>query len=125
MAQEEIRSFIGASFRSVWSLELLCLLHRSADRDFSPDNLIAALRASDLVVRQGLAELVAGGLVVVGEDGRARYAPATEELARLASAAEALYAKAPDAVRRIIVNAANPGLTAFANAFRLRGEKKP
>jgi DNA-binding transcriptional ArsR family regulator len=125
MAEEEIRSFIGASVRSVWSLELLCHLRRSADQDFTPEELITALRASDLVVRQSLSELGAVGLVVADEDGRVRYAPATEEIGQLASAAEALYAKAPDAVRRIIVNAANPGLTAFANAFRLRGEKKP
>jgi hypothetical protein len=58
----------------------------------------------------------------VAEDGRAKYAPATPELDRLAAAAAARYATAPDAVRRIIVKAASPGLTAFADAFRLKGK---
>jgi DNA-binding GntR family transcriptional regulator len=123
--EEEVKSFIGASFRSVWTLELLCHLRRSAERQYSPEQLIADLRASDLVVRQSLTELAATGLILVEGDGTVRYAPATPELEQLASATEALYAKAPNAVRRTIVNAANPSLTAFANAFRLRGDKQP
>jgi hypothetical protein len=34
--------------------------------------------------------------------------------------ATALYAKSPDAVRRLIISAATPGITAFADSFRLR-----
>ena len=39
---------------------------------------------------------------------------------KLVEQAEALYATSPDAVRRMIVAASNPGITAFADAFRLR-----
>lgn len=116
-------SFIGASFRSVWALELLCHLRRRSGEDLTPAELVASLRASDLVVRTSLAELVAAGLVTLDHEGRARYAPATPELDRLASEAEALYGKSPNAVRRIIVRAANPGLSAFADAFRLGGDR--
>ena len=120
-AQEEaLISFIATSFRSVWALELLCHL-RQAGTEVSPDELVASLRASELVVRRSLAELVAAGLVTVSEDDRARYSPATPELDRLSEQAERRYSRSPDAVRRIIVRAANPGLTAFADAFRLKG----
>jgi hypothetical protein len=54
------------------------------------------------------------------EDGRARYAPASPDIERLAEGTERLYAKKPDAVRRLIVAAATDGLAAFADAFRLR-----
>ena len=60
--------------------------------------------------------------VVVDEAGDAAYRPASEGSARLVEGAEALYARSPDAVRRLIVGAIPNPLTAFADAFRLRKE---
>ncbi|MEO6388201.1 MAG: hypothetical protein ABIT16_04445 [Croceibacterium sp.] len=122
-AKQELVSFIGASFRSVWALELMCLLRSDRRTGRSSDDLVEALRASDLVVGTSLAELVAAGLVSIDEKGMAVYAPATDELDRMAGRAEAHYAKSPDAVRRIIIRAANPGPTAFSDAFKLGGGK--
>ena len=51
-----------------------------------------------------------------------QYAPASDDLDRLADAVEAAYTKSPSAVRRIIVSQPNKGLTAFADAFPLKGE---
>ena len=82
--------------------------------------MVAGLRGSDLVVSQSIEALAAAGLVVLEGDGAARYRPATAALEILFAEAEALYLKSPDAVRRTIVSAANPGITAFADAFRLR-----
>jgi len=121
--KQELATFIGASFRSVWALELLCTLRRHPGESRSAEQLVDSLRASDLVVRTSLSELVAAGLVSVDGAGHATYAPASAELDRLAGLAEQHYAKSPDAVRRIIVKAANPGLTAFSDAFRLGGDK--
>lgn len=121
-SDEELSSFIGSSFRSVWSLEVLCHLRQSPDDAQSPAELVAALRASELVVQHSLAELAAAGLIVIGRDGGAKYAPATPQLDGLTAAAVARYAAAPNSVRRIIVRSANPDLTAFADAFRLRGK---
>lgn len=121
-AEEEVVSFIGTAFRSIWALELLCHLRKSGVAR-SPGQLVDSLRASDLVVRTSLAELMAAGLVSVDEHGNASYAPATTDLNRLAGQAEEQYGKSPDAVRRIIIKAANPGLTAFSDAFRLGGRK--
>jgi DNA-binding IclR family transcriptional regulator len=118
---EELTSFIGATFRSVWTLEVLCHLRQDPDREHRPAEIVAALRASDSVVRQSLADLAAAGLVTI-TDGGARYAPASVRLDELAAAAQGRYATAPDAVRRTIVRAANPDLTAFSDAFRLREE---
>ena len=118
--KQDVASFIRATFRSVWALELLCFLRQNRDRSLSHSEMVAGLRGSDLVVTQSVESLAAAGLVLEEADGSAGYGPATEELDRLVAQAEALYAKSPDAVRRMIVSAANPGITAFADAFRLR-----
>ena len=118
--RNEVANFIRATFRSVWALELLCFLRQHRDRSLSHAEMVAGLRGSDLVVTQSIESLAAAGLVLSEADGSACYAPASAGLDRLVGQAEALYAKTPDAVRRMIVSGANPGITAFADAFRLR-----
>lgn len=116
----DTHSFIRSTFRSAWTLELLCLLRKHRERAWSPAELVAALRASDLIVTQSLASLAAAGLVVVQEDQRVQYQPASDDLDTLAAASEQLYAKSPDSVRRLIITSATGGLSAFADAFKLR-----
>ncbi|HWH22375.1 MAG TPA: hypothetical protein VNT25_03660 [Allosphingosinicella sp.] len=116
----ETEAFIRNSFRSVWTLELLLLLKSESERFWSQSELVERLRGSDLVVRQGIEALVAGGLILVEEGGSARYAPVSPDMRRLVDNAERIYAKKPDAVRRLIVLSANDQLAAFAEAFRLR-----
>jgi hypothetical protein len=118
--EEDLSRFIRSTFRSVWALELLCFLRQDRGRSLSHQEMVAGLRGSDLVVTQSVGSLTAAGLVVAEADGCARYNPASDDLDRLVEAAEALYARSPDAVRRMIVAAANPAITAFADAFRLR-----
>jgi hypothetical protein len=115
---DDLLRLIGSSFRSVWALELLLLLKREP-RSWTAAELVAALRASDLVVNKALDELVAGGLVSV-DTGGARYMPVSEDVAGRIDEIEALYAARPDAVRREIVSAVSSGATAFADAFKLR-----
>lgn len=117
---DAVQSFIAATFRSVWALELLCLLRSNRGVALSQADMVAGLTASQLVVSQSLASLVAAGLVVEESDGSARYAPASQSLDALAQAAEEFYANRPNAVRRIIVSASRPSIAAFADAFRLK-----
>ena len=119
-SEHDVATFNRASFRSVWALELLCLLRQNQDRSLSRDEMVAGLRGSDLVVTQGVETLNAAGLIVTEVDGGARYQPASAEIDALVDATEAMYRTSPDAVRRMIVAAANPGISAFADAFRLR-----
>jgi hypothetical protein len=118
--KQDVKRFIRATFRSVWSLELLCFLRKQPDRDWTTAELVSALRASDLVMEQSLAALSAAGLVVTDAAGAARYQPATPALDLLAAETVAIYAHSPDAVRRMIVLSVNNDLTAFADAFRFR-----
>jgi predicted transcriptional regulator len=119
-APPELAAFIASSFRSVWALELLLHLKRNQERAWETADIVRAMRASELVVLNGLTSLMAAGLVVQEENGRSRYAPASPDIEHSADATEVLYSKKPDAVRRIIVSSAQAGITAFADAFRLR-----
>ena len=117
-SKDEILRFIASSFRSVWALELLLVL-KSEGRPWSRDELVATMRASDLVVTKALDALEAAGLVSNNGD-KAQYMPVSKDVAALVDDAEELYAKRPDAVRRAIVSASAGDATAFADAFRLR-----
>jgi hypothetical protein len=120
MAGPELASFIRDQFRSVWTLELLLFLRDHATTPWRSESLVKSLRASDAIVTRGLESLLAGGLIVCDDDGGAQYAPASEELRALVDQTQELYAKKPDAVRRLIISATGNGLSAFADSFRLR-----
>jgi hypothetical protein len=118
--RRDVETFIRATFRSVWTLELLRFLRQNRDRGLSHAEMVAELRGSDLVVTQSLSSLSAAGLIAGEAEGGARYGPVSPELDALAEEAIRLYARSPNAVRRMIVSAANPDIAAFADAFRLR-----
>ena len=118
--RQDVSAFIRSTFRSVWSLELLCVLRKQPEREWRRDELVAALRASDLVVEQGLQTLSAVGLVMMLTEDSAQYRPASDTLDALARDAEAEYARNPDKVRRLIIASAHRDVAAFADAFRVR-----
>ena len=118
----QLADFIRGAFPSVWTLELLLLLKGEASRAWTRQELVDKLRGSEPIVVQGVAALLAGGLVATEDGGTIRYAPASPEIARLVEETVRQYAKRPDAVRRIIVFAGQTGLQAFSEAFKLRGD---
>jgi hypothetical protein len=122
MPSPDIAAFLRAQFNSVWALELLLFLKAHASKSWTGQQLIEALLTSETIVTTSLASLVAGGLIATEADGRVRYGPASNDLSRLVDITQALYAKKPDAVRRVIVSSAATGLSAFANSFRLRND---
>lgn len=119
-ARRDVSGFIRSTFRSVWALELMCFLRREPGREWRREELVSALRASDIVIDQSLASLAAAGLVIVTSADGVRYQPVNDDLDALARDAEAQYATSPDKVRRLIVSSANDRLNAFADAFRVR-----
>jgi hypothetical protein len=122
MPSPDIAAFLRDHFKSVWALELLLFLKDHAEEAWTGEQLIAALRTSDTIVSNSIATLVTGGLVSNDGKGHVRYAPASDDLSRLVDVTQAIYARKPDAVRRIIVSGAATGLSAFADSFRLRND---
>ena len=117
-SDEDVLRFIAASFPSVWALELLLALRRER-RPWTREQLVTALRASELVVSKALDALVAAGLASVDQDG-ALYMPANQDMDECTTRVEQLYRTRPNTVRRTIVSASTSSAAAFANAFRLR-----
>ena len=115
----ELAAFISDNFRSVWALELLLFLKDHAATAWQNDSLVQALRASDAIVSTSVESLLVAGLVLTDTKG-AKYAPATENLGELVEETEQLYAREPHAVRRLIISSSTPGLSDFADSFRLR-----
>jgi DNA-binding IclR family transcriptional regulator len=117
--RQKIESFIAGCFRSVWALEVLQFLAANGDASFAPEELIAALRISDAVVAQSVQNLSAAGLAVVDDEGRVSFCVASGEHADVVREAIDFYRRSPDKVRRLIVAQSSPGVTAFADAFKL------
>lgn len=118
---EDLLQFIAASFPSVWALELLLALKRER-RPWTRHELVTTLRASELVVNKALDALIAAGLGSVDDDG-AVYLPVSREVDKCVDRVEQLYRARPNAVRRAIVSVGTSRASAFADAFKLRGEK--
>lgn len=96
------------------------ILQAEPDRPFSRAELVDIMRASDVVVSQSLDSLMAAGLVLPVSTDLVRLHTGDPERRSLLAAALDLYRRSPDKVRRMIVVHSAPGLTAFADAFRLR-----
>jgi hypothetical protein len=120
-SDEDVLRFIAASFPSVWALELLLTL-RSERRIWTGQELLATLRASELVVSKALDALVIAGLASIEDDG-AVYAPVNRDVEVSVDRVEKLYRTRPDAVRRAIVSIGTSSATAFADAFKIRRER--
>ena len=116
----DIEQFIGDSFSSIWDLELLSALLEHPGLALTQVELIERMRASDLVVSQGARALVAAGLASIDSEDRLRFQPVNDWVADRARAASGFYRRFPGRVRRLIVTRQSPGLSAFADAFRLR-----
>jgi hypothetical protein len=116
---DELISFIDAAIPSVWALDLMILMRGEPQRAWSSEALVAALRASDQIVADGLKSLERAGVVTAaGTDWR--YAPPAT-IDALCAAIEATYRDRPVSVVNAIVRRRAGSLATFANAFRLGG----
>ncbi len=117
-SDEDVLRFIAASFPSVWALELLLVL-KGERRVWEREELVATLRASDLVVSRALDALVAAGLASIEGKGAA-YLPVNRDVEACFEQVEDMYRTRPNSVRRVIVSAGTSSANAFADAFKLR-----
>ena len=123
MMRTDILTFVRSSFRSVWALELMLFLQRSG-RAWKTDELVAEMRASQVVVDQSMADLLAAGFVLMDDDQRVRYGPASAEIDHMARETALLYGRQPDRVRRAIVTRSDAKLVDLAEAFRFKSDNQ-
>ena len=118
---QDLFGFIREQLRSVWALELLLLMRRKDDRNWSPQELVGELRASTALVTDNLESFERAGLVVAGDDGRYIFSPASPLLRALCDELQSVYAERPVTVINAIV-ASPDKLQVLADAFRIRGD---
>lgn len=109
--------------RSIWALEVLLLLRRRAPAGLTPDEIVAALRASPGLITRIIEQLVAEHLVIRDAAGAIRF-ECDPTLAKLCDALELAAQDRPIALRDAIASAPNDKLRNFSDAFRLKGKHK-
>jgi hypothetical protein len=117
---DDLREFLRYAIRSVWNIELLLWFKEHPGRDWHSADLVRELRASDLIVSQGVASLQQAGLIVGDDDGACRYAPASPDLDRLVQQLQRVYRERPSVVTRALFSAPSDKLATFSEAFRLK-----
>jgi hypothetical protein len=119
VSDDQILDFIRSSVKTVWSLELLLFMRRSADRALTAEQIVRELRSSRNIVTEAIGVFVLAGILREEETGF-RYGPATEELDQLVERLAREYAERPTSVVNAIVEVQSGKLQDFANAFRIK-----
>ena len=121
---DEFCRFLQAAIPAVDSAELLLLVADRPDVWASPAELVERLRPktpmTEEEVRRHLEVFAARGLLEAGPEGRTRYRPASEELARHVRTLAQAYEERPVTLVRVIYALKDAKIRTFADAFRLR-----
>lgn len=110
--------FLQSNIASVDAAEVLLLLYRNPDRDWSPADVLARLGPvlSEAEVRKILDDFRVKGLA----SETYRYLPATPELIGHVKTLATAYDERPVTLFRLIYALRQTGLQALAEAFRIR-----
>lgn len=115
----QVRKFIGQYIVSIEQLEVLQLLRDERAGGWTVDEINARLRSQESSIRKWLEAFVALGFAVQ-QDGRFRFAPRSEELAKGAAELAEAYRERHIKVIEIIFSKPNESLLGFVRAFDLR-----
>jgi hypothetical protein len=117
--ERDLAGFVREHIGSVWALELLLILLRGGDREWSVSALVTELRGSPSLVVDNLARFERSGLVIRAEGDGWRYAPANAFMSTLVEDLAAAYRERPVSIINII---ARPDpVQGLADAFKLKG----
>jgi hypothetical protein len=118
---EDVLRFLNHHVGSLWALELILLMRRTREREWSPSALDRELRASAGVIGLELPLLVRAGIAGETQPGRYRYEPTSAELDATIERLATCYRDFPVAiVRHVALHASNRSLLAFLEAFSFR-----
>jgi hypothetical protein len=114
------RAFITRHIVSVEELEVLLLLYEGKERDWSAAEINERLRSQETSIGKWLDVLTSLKLAQRTADGRYRFAPASDELARDTAALAEAYRERRIKVIELIFAKPAANLLEFVRAFELR-----
>jgi hypothetical protein len=114
--------FIRQCVPTYQAAEVLLFLAANPDHDFSPEEIVVAMRPS-VITYPAVIEytaLFAESALISETDGRFRYQPATRELEEALGALAHAYNERPVTLIRTIYRIADSKIQAFSDSFKLR-----
>jgi hypothetical protein len=119
VTEQDVLSFVAASLRSLWALEVLLLLRNDGTKAWRAEEIVRETRSSQMAVDDAILILQKAGFVAI-ENGLYRYWPATPNLEVFAAEIQKLYAVKPTSVIKAILSAPHDKLRNFSDAFKLK-----
>ena len=118
---EAVRELVRRDLASMTHLDVLLLLYRSPDREWTPADAAGQLQGTVETVGHALRDLDRSGLTVRGPGGGHRYAPERPEARATVEMLADTYNRFPvQLIRAIYERPADP-VQSVADAFRLKG----
>jgi hypothetical protein len=119
----EVRRFIAEHIETAEQLEILLLLQRSGEKQWTALDVSQAIYTVPASATMRLESLVAGGFLssTGGADPRYRYAPRTDQLRKQVDALSEAYRLDRVGVIKLIFSKPPDPLQSFSDAFKLRG----
>lgn len=122
---EEVKKFIVEHINSLEQLEILLLLHRHPEKEWTAQNVSRELRLSQPSVATRLADLERRGLLAIREssDLLYRYRPQKPDIEPAVDSLARLYPDYRFTVINLIFSKPLDKIKTFADAFRFREDK--
>lgn len=123
---DHVHQLISEHIRSIAQLELLVMLRRESDKQWTVEQVAKTLYTAVSMTEPLLESLRASGLLVVTRTPELQYgyAPKTAELERAVADLDRLYQERRVTIINLIYSAPTEKLRNFADAFRLRKPKE-
>jgi hypothetical protein len=119
-----VRQFIGGFIDSLEQLEILLLLFSSSEKEWTARSVYEDIKSSPASVQSRLDTLHTQGLIARVPPDRFRYSPATQELAEAVEGLAKSYKDNRIQIIELIFSKPSSPILGFADAFRIRRDKK-
>jgi hypothetical protein len=120
---DHVQEFISNYVDSVELIDVLLLLKRQREREWTPDEVSQRIYTTARSAANRLEALRTCGIVSAADGAERttyRYAPSTAEIERAINDLEQAYATRPTTVINLIFSKPSANIRTFADAFRLR-----
>jgi hypothetical protein len=123
---EDVKNFLIQHIDSIGKLEVLLLLARNPNTEWTSQSVSQELRSSDFIAEKHLCELSKAGLLICSEENHSncKYSPLEIKNDSLVQKLMHSYSVYPSRIIHIIYNRPMQILQDFAKAFRIRKDNK-